>query len=158
MLILLLLSCADFDPVAWIEEANASVDHDGDGISPAQGDCDDGCVEMVYTEQGEVCTGWFIHPGALDTDPRPFGPDVDYDCDGVVDGAEPGADFDEDGYSPVPVDDEDLGDCDDLNSRVHFGHPECCDDGFDNNCDGRWDEVSCEFDTLACPVTVSEME
>lgn len=44
------------------------------------------------------------------------------------------SDCDGDGFSPQD------GDCDDVDSEVHPGKPEICEDELDNNCDGFFDE------------------
>jgi hypothetical protein len=55
------------DDTADDDDTTADVDNDGDGYTPADGDCDDADDE--------------IHPGAEDT----CGDDVDDDCDGIAD-------------------------------------------------------------------------
>lgn len=91
------------------------IDHDGDGFTERQGDCNDANPA--------------IHPGAADTTVN----GIDEDCDGR-DGPPPPAstlDHDKDGFSPAQ------GDCDDNNQ---FAFPSAVDftaDGIDQNCDGR---------------------
>ncbi len=96
----------------------STADTDGDGYSPAEGDCDDGSTAS--------------HPGADETcDGR------DNDCDGSVPADE--ADVDGDGYHLCDAD------CDDADPNVHPGAGEICDDK-DSDCDGstpdRLDEDS----------------
>ena len=111
-------------------------DLDGDGYAPPE-DCDD--------------TAAGVHPGAAEVcDPA----DVDEDCDGLIDDADPGVtgqstgypDTDGDGYGGTgalvacdlpdgtPVE---ATDCDDAASDIHPGAPEAdCNDPIDYNCDG----------------------
>lgn len=86
-------------------------DLDGDGLSVAEGDCDD-------ADPG-------VNPGVIETcDGR------DEDCDGVVDD---GFDGDGDGRTLCG------GDCDDTNGAVSPDLTETC-DGHDEDCDGSIDE------------------
>ncbi len=159
-MLLLLAGCQGFDPAAWIQAGEDQIDQDQDGVSVKNGDCDESCENMMNVNDDgmQACSGWFIHPGVEDESPRPFGPNVDYDCNGVVDGQEPGADFDSDGYSPVPTVAGEPGDCNDLDSRVHAEHEECCGDQLDNDCDGRVDEAACVESSLSCPLATVEGE
>ena len=89
--------------------ATASVtDEDGDGVSPADGDCNDGNA-AVYPGAEELCDG------------------LDNDCDGRIPDAE-----DDDDYDGVRVC---SGDCDDDDANVRPGAREVCDDK-DTDCDG----------------------
>lgn len=122
-------------------EGGGELDLDGDGVLYPI-DCDD---------ENDA-----IYPGADDA----TGDGIDADCDGLdgddpgpddtgstppegadtgapwVDedsgGADPYADADRDGYSG----DED---CNDADASAYPGAPEICDDGIDNDCDGRVD-------------------
>ncbi len=123
------------------------VDADGDGV-PAGEDCDD--------------TDPAVHPGAQEVCDAA---DVDEDCNGLADDQDPGTsekgktryylDRDGDGYG----DEDDAGafycddpsnaglawvtehtDCDDLNADVNPGAVEVCNDGIDDDCDGKADE------------------
>jgi len=90
------------------------IDHDGDGFTLREGDCDD--------------TDGSVYPGASD------GQDgIDNDCDGVVDEGAPDADDDGDGWSDVD------GDCDDGNDEVNPDAIEIV-NGLDDNCDTAIDE------------------
>ncbi len=86
----------------------STADDDGDGVSVAEGDCDDGNAD-VYPGAEEICDG------------------VDNNCDGIQLPDE----VDEDGDGSLVC----AGDCNDDNSDIYPGAPEIC-DGFDNDCDG----------------------
>ena len=92
---------------------SANVDSDGDGYTPAQGDCDD--------------TDPKIHPGAAE-----FCNGKDDDCNGFTDDV----DNDKDGYSVCPGPKQD---CDDSNPAIHPGAKPYCANGKDNDCDGTID-------------------
>jgi hypothetical protein len=86
------------------------VDADGDGVSPSEGDCDDGDAS-VYPGAPEACDG------------------KDNDCDGSVPLDE--ADDDYDGSRVCD------GDCDDSDERTRPGIAEWCDGAEkDNDCNG----------------------
>ena len=93
-------------------------DADGDGWTPADGDCDDSDAE--------------IHPGA---DEGCNG--VDNDCDGLLGDGEP--DLDGDGWMTCD------GDCDDADADAHPDANEIC-DGVDNDCDGAMAEGEMDAD------------
>ncbi len=84
-------------------------DLDGDGFSPADGDCDDD-NRMTWPGAQELCDG------------------QDNDCDGTVPVDE--ADEDADGWRICE------GDCDDEDQSVRPGRAEICDGGKDTDCDG----------------------
>jgi predicted outer membrane repeat protein len=89
----------------------SDADMDGDGVSTADGDCDDGDPSA--------------HPGADET----WYDGVDQDCEGGNDW-----DADVDGYeSPFA---EGGDDCDDHDAGVHPGADDDTVDGTDQNCDG----------------------
>jgi len=88
--------------------APSTDDEDGDGYSPATGDCDDD-DGSVYPDAPELCDG------------------VDDDCSGEPDADESDADYD--GYRVC----ED--DCDDTDANVYPDAVEICDDK-DDDCDG----------------------
>ncbi len=85
-----------------------SIDHDGDGVTAADGDCDDADA-AVFPGAAELCDG------------------VDNDCDGTLPANE--LDTDLDGLTGCK------GDCDDSDASVLPGAAELC-DGLDNDCDG----------------------
>jgi hypothetical protein len=86
----------------------STADNDGDGHSPADGDCNDGNPE-IYPGASEICDG------------------ADSDCDGVT--PEDEADADRDGWHLCD------DDCDDGDAAVYPGAEEICDDK-DSDCDG----------------------
>ena len=108
-----------------------NADYDGDGVSIADGDCDDG-DPAIAPGLDEVCDG------------------KDNDCDGAfdedaVDAREYFPDTDYDGYGDEsasvvacersPGFTADAGDCDDTDELVNPGEEEVCNDGRDNDCD-----------------------
>ncbi|MFH1465749.1 MAG: MopE-related protein [Pseudomonadota bacterium] len=113
-------------PVAWEERsdlgspgaANAlcpTLDHDGDGFTGAEGDCDDSAP--------------LVNPGMED----PFYDGLDQDCDGWSD-----YDADRDGYDSAS-----FGglDCNDGNAGANPGLPEVCDaHNIDEDCNGLADD------------------
>ena len=102
----------DAQPVDAFVDPN--VDEDGDGYTPAQGDCDDSDPD-VYPGATLVC-----------------GDGKDNNCNGFIDDAEP--DVDGDGYPPCR--NGEVYDCDENDPNVHPGMNEIPGDGIDNNCDG----------------------
>lgn len=86
----------------------STADKDGDGVSPADGDCNDS-DNRLYPGNAEICDG------------------LDNDCSGTVPTDETNADGDSQRVCQ--------GDCDDTDKNTYQGAPEIC-DGKDNNCDG----------------------
>jgi hypothetical protein len=92
-----------------------AADDDGDGVTIAEGDCNDADEN--------------VHPGADEV----AGNGYDDDCDLVADDGTDESDGDSDGFSIAD------GDCDDTRDDVHPGAPELLDHR-DNDCDGEVDE------------------
>ena len=114
----------DSAPPSWVDE-------DEDGVSPADGDCDDGNVE-VYPGRAEECNG--LDDNCNDVIDESFG---DVDDDGTADCIDAetcdGADNDGDGVA-----DEDFADNDSDGVADCVGTEAC--DGMDNDGDGQIDE------------------
>ena len=87
---------------------SSRLDGDGDGVSPADGDCDDEDA-TVYPGAEELCDG------------------LDTDCDEVIPDDETDGDYD----AWMLCED----DCNDEDATIYPGAPELCDD-LDNDCDG----------------------
>ncbi|MDP6931923.1 MAG: putative metal-binding motif-containing protein [Myxococcota bacterium] len=94
-------------------EAAGESDHDADGVTVEEGDCND--------------ADWWIGP---DFDEWADG--LDNDCDGIVDEDTTVSDDDGDGYTEAE------GDCDDADALVYPG-AEGLDTGADGDCDGQTD-------------------
>lgn len=93
-----------------------NIDCDSDGVTPAQGDCDD------YDATSSPLLSEDAAHGNID-DHR------DNDCDGTVDEWSTATDSDGD---RVP----DYSDCDPHDPTRWTGAPEICNDGIDSDCDG----------------------
>ena len=104
-----------------IEEINLNIDHDGDGFTENQGDCNDADA--------------LINPAAIELEDDGIDNNCDGQIDEVVDQNE--IDNDNDGFT------ENQGDCDDSNSNINPNSLEI-QDGLDNNCDGSIDEIPLE--------------
>jgi hypothetical protein len=140
----------DNDCDGLVDEAGGAIwypDGDGDGHG-----LDDSPMDTCVRAAGAVLLGGdcddadpTIHPGAEeDCD------GVDQDCDGRIDAALRGHDYDDDGFAgapslwsacdgPPPVVAY-TGDCDDADPLIFPDAPEVCGDGIDSDCDGN---VSC---------------
>src|SRR5258706_5184936 len=88
-------------------------DSDEDGLSPAQGDCNDNDA-TIYPGATELCDG------------------KDHDCNGVADDI---CDDDKDGYAIKADGNLPGGDCNDQDPLVNPGAVDVVGDGVDNNCD-----------------------
>jgi len=118
--------------LAQIDQINLNIDHDGDGFSENNGDCDDTNAQ-VYSGAEEICDG------------------LDNDCDGLVDedaGSIFYQDSDGDGFggsTSIQSCEQpsgyvaQSGDCDDSDATINPNAVEVC-DGIDNNCNGVVDE------------------
>ncbi len=146
----------------------SETDADGDGFSPATGDCDDSRAD-VFPGAEELCDG-------LDNDcsgaPGPDEADADSDgvrvCGGDCDDSDPdrrpgneevcdGKDNDCDGIVQDDRDDDDdgytlcTGDCDDADDSAYPTAEEVC-DYVDNDCSGGVDDIDEDGDGFsACP-------
>ena len=105
-------------------------DEDGDGFTPNQGDCDDFDPAR--------------YPGAEECNAEGNGDGMDTDCDGRTDEGCLDTDEDQDGFTVG------AGDCDDTDPLVSPAAEEVPDNGRDDNCNGRVDEVAvgCDCDPL----------
>lgn len=106
-------------------------DGDGDGYTPATGDCDD--------------QDPYVNPDAIDGAGSPYGAaNDDADCDGVRDDG--ATDDDGDGYAEIE------GDCDDTDPSLSPNLPELAGDGLDNDCNGCVDDADADSDGFTdCP-------
>ncbi|GMV43255.1 MAG: hypothetical protein AMXMBFR64_49710 [Myxococcales bacterium] len=116
-----------------VEVCGNAIDDDCDGAT------DEGCTVGDWDGDGYVegdCRPYdsAFHPGAFEPCcDKSLGDKAlaicDRDCDGEVGLCSPD-DKDADGFAPP-------ADCDDGDATVHPGAPEKCDDGVDQDCDGR---------------------
>ncbi|MGP8323536.1 MAG: PilC/PilY family type IV pilus protein, partial [Methanosarcinaceae archaeon] len=100
----------------FITTVDPDVDHDGDGYTPNEGDCNDN-DDTVHPDATEIC-----------------GDGIDQDCDGLDTSCD--VDNDGDGYL-ASIDPSDPSyDCDDNDRNINPGATEICGDGIDQDCDG----------------------
>lgn len=134
------------------EAPNDGIDQDCDGVDDLDGDDDGYGLDADCDDEDPT-----VHEGAPENGVQEenYGNGVDNDCDGVVDEGTLHFDDDGDGYTELPVVEEDrevvggYGDCDDAEAGVHPGAAEGVfdadagllnGDGVDNDCDGAVDE------------------
>ena len=155
---------------------NPNIDNDGDGYTPAQGDCNDNDAD-IYPGATEICgdgidqscsgsdaicpddndgDGFIAADDCNDNDPTIYpgapetcGDGIIQDCDRSTDlPCDPNLmDGDNDGFSPAG------GDCDDSDSTIHPGATDICGDGIDQDCYGG-DSICDVADTC---VTISDI-
>jgi len=170
---------ADNDSAQTVDSSTDSavdpntVDQDGDGYTPAEGDCDDtnptahpGAPETAYDGVDEDCLGGDDNDADADGHASAaYGGD---DCDDAHPEAFPGAaeiwydgidedclggddnDADADGYAS---DRYGGSDCDDADLDVHPGATEVCDGATDEDCDGHVDEDEDVLGVKDCPAS-----
>jgi hypothetical protein len=154
------------DDTAGDDTALSTEDNDGDGYSPADGDCNDEDETIHPTAIEEACDGvdqncdgvelddidgdGYLCEGAGGDDCDDFDPAVnpgaeDYCGDGVDVNCDLDAECDCDGDSHVSAD---YGgdDCDDSDYRNYPGAVETCYDGMDNDCDASTLDCDCDLD------------
>jgi hypothetical protein len=153
--ILLLLICIQaMSKPASAQETSYTYYFDGDGDGYGKSNSpltsDDPTPPPDYASQGGDCNDGdpSVHPGATEI----CGDGVDNNCDGQIDEGCPCfvyLDNDGDGYgqtstaTEVPCDEGipgyvgQRGDCNDNDPSVHPNAAEICDNGIDDNCDGR---------------------
>ena len=95
---------------------SVSADGDQDGVSIAEGDCND-TDQNVGPNEDEL-----------------FANGIDDDCDEIADDGTDTSDGDGDGYSIAD------GDCHDVNPAINPGALEMLDNGWDDDCDGTVDD------------------
>jgi len=117
-------NCADADCATAYHCDPANDDADGDGFTPAMGDCCDTGAEAAC---GGLAPGT-IHPAALEA----CGDGVDNNCNGAIDAAEP----DKDGDGAAACVSGARYDCDDWDSSRSPEHLEDPNDAADNDCSG----------------------
>ncbi|HEY3356530.1 MAG TPA: MopE-related protein [Polyangia bacterium] len=111
-------------------------DYDGDGFTPAQGDCDDNDPTR--------------YPGAPECNANGNGDGIDNNCNQRTDEGCLDTDEDQDGYTVGQ------GDCNDMDPLVNPGAYEVAGNGKDDNCDGKTDEViDCDCSTTMTPGDVN---
>ena len=106
---------------AYFEVRDANdIDHDFDGFTENQGDCDD-ANNTIYPAAPEICD------------------QKDQDCDGEIDEDSPCTDDDGDGFTELE------GDCDDANPSINPNGVEIP-NGLDDDCDGLIDNGTGKYD------------
>jgi len=112
----------DGGPTHCVPSNPVDCDFDGDGYTPAQGDCDD--------------SDPLTHPGADECNANGNGDGKDNNCNQFVDEGCLNSDADGDGYQVGQ------GDCNDTDATVNPAAYEVPGNNKDDNCDGRVDEAT----------------
>ncbi len=121
----------DNDCDGLADDSLDDTDGDGDGLSVADGDCND-TLDTVYPGATEVQNGW------------------DDDCDTIADEGFTDADLDGDGDGHSIT----AGDCDDTDDAIHPGASELS-NGIDDDCDGVADDGAGAADADGDGVTIA---
>jgi hypothetical protein len=121
-LLALVIACGPTDPIEEPDDNTdpglSETDADGDGVSPAEGDCNDTNAAVNPFALDDTCDG------------------LDNDCNGIIDDP---FNADGDGFSTCS------GDCDDGDGTTFPGATEEA-DGLDNDCDGIADNNRSDYD------------